>query len=140
MVRRVIGAVHGQVSYRQQVTPQAAFRKVDKPIIRAPAVLISANKEQLSGGLPAPGFRSLFPLRDDHLGDVVGRPVHQGMNPAGLPWSRWAYITWRTGRPGMLAETTAASAGAFTLTAAPTHNAPAPNGLREFARIKWKRA
>ena len=46
MVRRVIGPVDGQMSCRQQVTPQACFRKGNKPTIRASDILISANKPQ----------------------------------------------------------------------------------------------
>ena len=46
MVGRVIGPVHGQIYCRQQVTPQAYCRKENKPIIRASAILISANKNQ----------------------------------------------------------------------------------------------
>ena len=46
MVGRVIEPVHGQIYCRQQVTPQACCRKGNKPIIRASAILISANKNQ----------------------------------------------------------------------------------------------
>ena len=46
MVRRVIGPVHGQMSCRQQVTPQACIRKGNKLMIRASDILISADKPQ----------------------------------------------------------------------------------------------
>ena len=40
--------------------------------------------EQLQVGLSALERWGLFPFRDNHLGAVVGRPVHQGRNPVGL--------------------------------------------------------
>ena len=88
--------------------------------------------EQLQVGLSALERWGLFPFRDNHLGAVVGRPVHQGTNPVGLQRS-----------VGVRGQETAQCQGVSQVIVQPEglsalckyHRHPIVNGLEQLIRL-----